>query len=117
MTADASIRPASHPRLAAGRWAELSLIEQLANVGSEVGRACRERERGDTARARSALERGLELIDLTLADERWRGRRRELTRGRELVCDFLVGDNVHGSTRASLDRYYLAFAVAARRSR
>lgn len=65
---------------------------------------------------RAALERCLELFDLTLADERWRGRRKEISRARELVCDFLVGDNVHRSTPGSLDAYFLPFAVTARRT-
>jgi len=30
--------PPRHPGLAGGRWQELSLAEQLANVGAEVGR-------------------------------------------------------------------------------
>jgi hypothetical protein len=30
-----------HKQLTAGRWQRLSLMEQLANVGSEVGRAAR----------------------------------------------------------------------------
>jgi hypothetical protein len=110
-----AIRPARHAGLATGRWTQLSLIEQLANIGSEIGRAALAGQRGDDARMRAALERGLELFDLTLADDRWQGRRREVSRARELVCDFLVGDNVHGSTPASLDAYFLPFAVAARR--
>jgi hypothetical protein len=28
-----------HKELAAGRWQQMSLVEQMANVGSEVGRA------------------------------------------------------------------------------
>jgi hypothetical protein len=49
---------------------------------------------------------------------RWRGpRRREITRAREVVCDFLVGDNDYASTGESLDAYFFAFAVAARRDR
>lgn len=90
-------------------------MEQLGNIGSEIGRAAIASERGDESRMRSALERGLELFDLTLADHRWRGRRREISRARELACDFLVGDNVHRSTPASLDAYFLPFAIAARR--
>lgn len=66
-------------------------------------------------RLAAALDRCLELFDLTLADERWHGRRREIARARELVCDFLVGDNAYGSTRESLDAYFLPFALAARR--
>ena len=106
-----------HVGLARGRWAELSLAEQLANIGSEVGRAARAKARGADDRYESALGRSLELFDLTLADKRWRGRRREIARARELVCDFLVGDNVHGSSERSLDGWFLPFAVAARRER
>jgi hypothetical protein len=58
--------------------------------------------------------RCLELFDLTLADDRWRHRRREIARAREIVCDFLVGDNDARSTAESLDAYFLPFAVAAR---
>jgi hypothetical protein len=99
----------------AERWGRLSLLEQLANIGSEVGRAARARERQQQERFDHALDRALELFDLTLADARWRGRRREIARAREVVCDFLVGDNAYGSTAASLDAYFLPFAVAARR--
>jgi len=66
----------------------------------------------------AALERALELFDLTIADRRLtRGRRREVLRAREVVCDFLVGDNVYSTTPESLDRYFLAFAFAARAMR
>jgi hypothetical protein len=102
-----------HVGLAAGRWGELALTEQLANVGSEVGRAVRAKTGGAEARFEAALGRALELFDLTLADPRWRGRRREIARARELVCDFLVGDNAYGSDAASLDAWFLPFAVAA----
>jgi len=55
-------------------------------------------------------------MDLTIADPRMRGRRRELCRAREVVCDFFVGDNDYRSTPDSLDRYFLAFARAAWRA-
>jgi hypothetical protein len=104
-----------HPDLAAGRWQTLSLVEQLANIGSEVGRALRAASQGNEPRTWSALERALELFDLTAADPRHAGRRRrEVLRAREVVCDFLVGDNVYGSTADSLDRYFLQFSAAAR---
>jgi hypothetical protein len=46
--------------------------------------------------------------------ESWRGRRREIARAREIVCDFLVGDNQFDSTAEGLDAYFLAFARGAR---
>ncbi len=105
-----------HAGLAAGRWHELTLVEQLANIGSEVGRATTAKSLGNEQRLASAMDRCLELFDLTLADDRWHGRRREIARAREVVCDFLVGDNALGSTAESLDAYFLPFAMAARRN-
>ena len=107
-----------HAGLASGRWATLTLAEQLGNAGADVGRAIRARDDGDRGRFDAALDRALELLDLTLADPRWSGpRRREIARTREVVCDFLVGDNLYGSTPELLDGYFLAFAIAARRDR
>jgi len=105
-----------HPGLAAGRWQTLSLLEQLGNVGSEVGRMRRWRDR-DARLAAAAFERALELLDLTLADPRWRGRRREIARAREVLCDAAAGGGEYGTTLDDLDRYFLAFAVAARATR
>ena len=109
---------ALHSSLAAGRWHTLTLAEQLGNVGSDVGRAIRAKEQRNDIRMQGALDRALELLDLTRADERWQNpRRREIGRAREVVCDFLVGDNEYASTGESLDAYFLAFAMAARRDR
>jgi len=107
-----------HQSLAVGRWQIMTLVEQLGNVSTEVGRALRAKTRGNDNRMWSALEGALELIDLTVADPRLAGgRRREVLRAREVVCDFLVGDNDYGSTADSLDRYSLAYATAARAHR
>ena len=102
-----------HAQLAAGRWQHLSLAEQLANVGTEVGRM-RRRSAADRS---AAFERALELLDLTLADPRWRGRLKEIARARELLCDATDGGREYGSSLEDLDRYFLAFAVLARRGR
>lgn len=103
-----------HPDLAAGRWFTFSLALQLGNIGSEVSRALKAKKVGDMKRMQAALERGLELFDLTIADPKHRQRLRELCRAREVVCDFFVGDNMYQSTGDSLDRYFTQFAMAAR---
>ena len=105
-----------HRDLAAGRWGQLSLAEQLGNVGSEVGRMLRWRGR-DERLMLSAFDRALELLDLTLADPRWRGRLREIARMRELLCGANAGGAEYATMLEDLDRYFLAFAVAARRGR
>lgn len=106
-----------HRDLAAGRWLELSLAEQLGNVGSEFGRAVRWSS-SRPALSEKAFHRALELLDLTLDDPRHRRslpRLREIARAREVVADFFSGENRYGSTAASLQKYFDAFAVAARR--
>lgn len=104
-----------HADLAAGRWHSMSLMEQLGNAGSEVSRALRARGQGHADRERSALHRFLDLIDMTIADPRFRGRRKEICRVREIVCDYFVGENAYRSTPESLDRYFMPYAKAARR--
>jgi len=109
---------AIHGELAAGRWRELSLAEQLGHVGSEISRAIRWKSRRPDI-AEGALYRALELLDLTLADPRHRGspaRLREVARAREVVADFFGGPNQYGSTGPSLQKYFDAFAGAARRT-
>lgn len=105
-----------HNQLAAGRWYELSLIAQLANIGSEVERALDFKSRNDD-RAGHAFERALDLIDLTLSDARLRGRCKEIARVREVVCDYFAGDNIYQSTDASLRRYFYPYFYAFSKNR
>jgi hypothetical protein len=101
---------------AADRWATLSLVEQMGNVGSEVQRAIRAHDSGHRDRFDGALARALELFDLTATDPRWRGhRRREILRAREEFCRIFFDSTVAATSAAGLNRYFLAFAVAARR--
>ncbi|MEK7743586.1 MAG: hypothetical protein AAB578_04290 [Elusimicrobiota bacterium] len=105
-----------HAESAAGRWFSLALSEQLGHVGSEVSRACRWKDR-DARLLDEALIRALELLDMTLSDERWRGRLKELARARELLCDAWLGGKEHGSSLPAMDRYFFAFACLSRKSR
>jgi hypothetical protein len=99
-----------------GRWRQMTLMEQLANVGSEVERAIRAHESGRADRFDRALARALELFDLTAADPRWHGPRlREILRAREEFCRLFFDETVPAESADGLRRYFLAFAVAARR--
>ena len=96
----------------------MTIEEQLGNAGADVGRAIRAKAAGNEVRFDAALERALELLDLTLADPRWPPHRlREIARAREVVCDFLVGDNAYRSTAESLEAWFMAYGLAARRGR
>jgi len=109
---------AMHRELAAGRWFELPLVEQMANIGSEVERTISWRGR-NTKNSETAFDRSLELLDLTIADPRHRRRLRELTRLREVLADYFVFDNRYGSTDVAWRKYFHSFtyAVAIRRGR
>ena len=107
-----------HRELAAGRWWTLTLAQQLGNVGSEVSRAARWTGRKSDL-AERAFHRALELFDLMLDDPRHRQmpqRLREIARAREVVADFFAGTNEYRSTATSLQKYFDAYAVAARRA-
>jgi hypothetical protein len=106
-----------HRELSAGRWFQFSLVEQMANTGSEVERALNWQQRGNAEYSTRAIERALELLDLTIADARHRGRLRELTRVREVLVDYFYADNRFGSSPARWRTYFNAFAVAARAGR
>ncbi|TRZ64563.1 MAG: hypothetical protein D4Q79_01300 [Spirochaetia bacterium] len=105
-----------HKNLADGRWQKLSLMEQLGNIGSEVSRA-RNWEGKDEKIFSGAVERALELFELTLQDKRWFGRLKEINRAREVFCDTILGGKEYGSTLEDLDRYFLDFAMAAQNTK
>lgn len=97
-----------------GHWQKMTLMEQLGNIGSEIGRALTWQAKGDKEQMIRALDRGLELFDLTIADRRWQNRLKEILRAREVVGDYFCGDNQYQSTPESLDNYFLYFGLAAR---
>lgn len=101
-----------HKELANGRWEEMSLAFQFGNIGSEVSRAIKWQTR-NAERSMKAVDRALELIDLTMAalsrqDEA--GKLRETCRSREVLCDYFYGDNLYHSTPEDFMRYYDQFA-------
>lgn len=105
-----------HKNLAAGRWFKLSLAQQLGNIGGEVSRALLAQNAANPVRFQNAVDRALELFDLTLSDNRWHGRLREVGRAREVFCDAISGGEEYGSSLSDLDRYFTSFALAARRN-
>ena len=103
-----------HQQLAEGGWHKLSLTEQMANIGSEITRALRWQAKGDKEMMEKALDRGLELFDLTIGDYRWERRLKEICRMREVVGDYFFGKNSYHSTSESLEKYFFYFALAGR---
>lgn len=103
-----------HQESAAGRWLKFSLCEQLANVGSEVGRTIKWRNQENRQYSGNAFERVLELLDLTIADGKNLKRLKELARLREVLVDYFFGDNQYSSSDQLWQKYFYAFNYAAR---
>ena len=104
-----------HGGLAGGRWEKLSLAEQMANIGSEVGRALNWRNKGNSEYCLSAVTRALELVDLSLACGRSYPALKELARLREALVDFFLGSNVYGSSELLWRAYFDHFNYLARK--
>jgi len=103
-----------HKDLASGRWFTFSLMEQLANVGMDIDRTIRWKNKGDLEMSKQAFERALELLDLTIADPKNRGPRlKEILRVREALVDHFVYDNEYKSTDESWQNYFFDFNYAA----
>jgi len=106
-----------HKNLAAGSWKQLSFIEQMANIGSEVERALNWRIKKNADYSQKAFERALELIDLTLDSDRNYAHLKEITRIREAIVDYFCGINQFMSSEGSWRNYFLPFVYASRRNR
>ena len=96
------------------RWAKLSLMEQLGNLGSEISRADHWINK-DLIIFDNTVNRALELFDLILEDQRWNKRHQEIARAREIFCDIIFGDNSYKSSLSDLLRYFDQFAGAVRK--
>lgn len=103
-----------HDISAAGRWLTLSLAQQMGNIGSEVSRSLHWEMKGNREQALRAFDRGLELFDLTLADDKHSVvRKREIARARD-EFSALFFDQRDPSQQVGLQNYFDAFARIAR---
>lgn len=105
-----------HKELAEGRWGRMPLVEQMANIGSEVERALNWKAKNNPDYSLRAADRAVELSDLSLASARRFPHLKEVARLREILLDYFYGSNEYGSTAASLRSYFSPFTYAARRS-
>jgi len=108
----------SHYQIDRSRWWRMSLIDQMANIGSEVGRTILAKQAGDEDRSEHALIRALDLFDATVEQliAKRSYRVREVLRAKE---DFLNSiTETDGSVHMqAVDRYFLQYAVASRINR
>jgi len=73
------------------RWQKFSKGQQIGAIAAEITRA-QVWHKKDKERTLSAIERALELIDLTINDNRWQGLRAMLFWLRNELADFYIGN-------------------------
>ena len=97
------------------RWAELSIFEQMGNIGSEVGRAVNATRAGKDRRAQGAVDRAVDLLDATVEVlvAQKSPRVKEVLRAREEFLR-LFFDGTFEDDADNIERYFSQFATAAR---
>lgn len=93
-------------------WSKLDVVEQMANIGSEIHRAISWQHKNKEY-SLLANDRALELFDLTKTAKTY-PQLREICRARELWLDFFIGPNQYHQTAAQWHSYFTAFNFAAR---
>ncbi len=102
-----------HKELTQEKWQKKSFFEQMANIGTEIGRAINWRKK-DAQKSSASFERGLELLDLTIEDKKnHQGKLKELCKLREVLVDYFMYDNVYGSSDEKWNNYFYGFNYAA----
>ena len=102
-----------HKELSEGRWQEMSFCEQMANIGSEVSRTIKWKEKNNPDKSQKAFERALELIDITLTTKHRRTALKELCRLRENLCEEYYKTELKGLSE--LNKYLFQFALVKRK--
>ena len=103
-----------HKDITLSSWSELNIYEQMANIGSEVIRSINWKNKKNIRFSRNSIERGLELLGLTIADKKNKKHLKELTRLWEILVDYFYYTNSYSSSDRSWEKYFLAFNYAAR---
>lgn len=106
-----------HKNLASGSWNKLSLVEQLANVGSELERTISWREKQNKKYSEKAFERMLELLTLTKNSCSEISKLKEISRVYEFLVDYFKGENKFASSDKLWRKYFNGYAYLAGKKR
>jgi hypothetical protein len=96
------------------KWAHMNILQQMGNIGSEVGRAISAKRCGDKERTIGAIARALDLFDATIEIlvAQKSPRTREVLRARDQFLGLFFDDKF--SDANGVERYFTTYAIAAR---
>ena len=100
------------------KWAEISILDQMANIYSEVGRTILAKNSGDDQKFEAALSRALDLFEATIEilNKQKSPRTREVLLAKYQFLSLFFAKR-RQEDQVSLERYFRQFAIAARISR
>ena len=90
-------------------WFAMPVGVQISNVGSEVHRAIRWKNRGDVQKKNSFCMKAIEFLELMKKDPKNRYRTGELDCCIDELQDYLMGENSYNTSEEQLIKYYDAF--------
>ncbi len=93
------------------KWWKMTVGQQIANVGSEVARAIRNKRRGDMERAEEFCIHAVEMLGYSKLDPKNVNRRKELMLAQEELVDYILGENRFNNDDKSIMKWYDAFCM------
>ncbi len=105
-----------YKELAKGRWFELSFVEQMSNVGSEVIRVISRNKKDNLEYSKNSIDCDLKLLYLTIEilniiknkNFLWL---KEFTQVYETLVDNFYYDNIYGSSSDLWYKFFLYLIV------
>ena len=91
------------------RWFEMPVWMQISNIGSEVQRAIKWKNKGDQDKAERFCDKAIEFWRLSERDPKNSHRIQEFECAIEELQDYFCGQNQYNTTDETLTRYYDAF--------
>lgn len=91
------------------KWNSMPVSLQISNIGSEVNRAIRWKNRGDQQKTTNFCNKAIEFWRYSEADPKNKHRVGEFECAIEELRDYFLGENIYQTTDEVLTKYYDAF--------
>lgn len=91
------------------KWFSMTIQEQISNIGSEVLRADRWKQKGNRERMRAYYDAAISFLCLSIRDPKNAAGKNELNLCIDELADYFIGENRWGTTSETLRKYYNAF--------
>ncbi len=91
----------------AEKWKQMSIAQQMGNMGSEFSRMVSLKRRGNPIYAENSFKRLMELLELTISQRK----NKELLILKEVLEDLFFDENKYDVSTDSLRKYFINFAL------